>query len=1019
MRGRAYLRVSPPMPMTRTPALLALALLAVAAASAQAPAPGDLVINEVMYDPPAPQPSSNEWVEVLNVTAAPRDVGGLTVSDGGTPSAAVPAGTAIPAGGYLVLVNNGAAFSAAYPGVPFLEVAGFPALNNTGDRPALLLGGVEIDAVPYRPSWGGADASLERRDPLGPSAAASNFGTSTAAASATPGAQNSLFAPDTAGPTLTAAAISDDGRTITVAVSEPLDPASVTPAAFAVSGGPTVTAASYDAAALTVALTLSAPPTPGTITVTATNLRDPRGNTTPTSTAQVTYDPDLQPPTLVSAQATDAQTVVVTFNEPLGRASAETAANYQVTGGPAVASAALTSPTTVTLALAAPLAGPAQVTLTTQNVADARGNASGTQTTTFFFGQGSAAGPRDLVINEFLYDEPTTDNPGEFVEVFNRTDRAFDLRQFTLNDGTGDDQPVTTDARFVAPGGYAVVVEDGALFAAVFPGVPFVEQPSWSALNNSGDVIVLKYQGTTIDRLQYTPAWGGEDASLERKDPDGPSVQANFATTSDLRGGTPGARNSRFEIDRVGPQLTAATASRDGRTVTATVNEPLDPATVTPAAFAVSGATVTAVAYTPGAVTVALTLAAPLAAGDVTVTASGLRDGLGNATATTSTQFAFTPDTQDPGLARATATAPTTVRAEFTEPVTEASALAATYQVVDGPAVASVAVASRSGGGVTAVTLTLATPLADRTIYALAATGLVDLAGRTAARAETRFFFGRADTPTAGQVVITEVMYDPVNGSDGEYVEVLNTTEDRIFDLRAITLGGSGDPRPLAAGAAVVLPGEYVALVRSAAGFQATFPDAGFVVAGSAISLSNSGRPLVIKAGAVTLDSVVYQPRWHRVELEDATGLSLERRDPAGPSNAASNWSSSLADLGGTPSAANSLSISGTPVERETALTITSPFAPTRGEATQITYTLSSEAGLVRARVYDGGGRQVRELEPGRLSGQTATLVWDGTGDDRRPVRAGIYVVLVEAVDAEGGTTDRLRGAVVLARPGE
>ena len=71
----------------------------------------------------------------------------------------------------------------------------------------------------------------------------------------------------------------------------------------------------------------------------------------------------------------------------------------------------------------------------------------------------------------------------------------------------------------------------------------------------------------------------------------------------------------------------------------------------------------------------------------------------------------------------------------------------------------------------------------------------------------------------------------------------------------------------------------------------------------------------------------------------------------------------------------------------------------------------------MRCRVYDGGGRLVRELEPGRLVGGAATLVWDGTGDDRRPLRAGIYVVLVEAVDAEGGTAEAVRGAVVLARP--
>ena len=171
----------------------------------------------------------------------------------------------------------------------------------------------------------------------------------------------------------------------------------------------------------------------------------------------------------------------------------------------------------------------------------------------------------------------------------------------------------------------------------------------------------------------------------------------------------------------------------------------------------------------------------------------------------------------------------------------------------------------------------------------------------------------------------------------------------------------------------------------------------------------------MLRAAGAVLDSVFYQPRWHRVELEDATGIALERRDPAGPSNAASNWSSSLAAAGGTPSAPNSVSVSGTPVERAPELVITSPFNPP-AESARITYTLGAEASLVRARVYDGGGRLVAELEPGRLSGPTATLEWDGTTDGGRGARSGIYVVLVEAVDAQNGTTEALTGAVVLVR---
>ncbi|MEM0962597.1 MAG: lamin tail domain-containing protein [Bacteroidota bacterium] len=903
--------------MTR-PFLLALALL-FAIPPVLGQVAGDVVLNEIMYDPPPSQPSGNEWVEVLNASGAPLDLSGATFTDGTGTSDPLPPGTTLDDGAYLVIVRDAEDFVAAYPGIAFVEVDGFPALNNSGDRPALVLNGSELDAVPYAPSWGGADASLERRDPLGPSDQPANFGTSTAASGGTPGAQNSLVEIDT------------------------------------------------------------------------------------------------RPPVLVSAEAPDALSIRLLFDEPLDEASAENAASYAIDGGIGAPLAADLGPdgTEVLLALAAALVNGQTYTVTASNIGDTRGNVLVSATASFFFGQGDAADPRDVVINEFLYDEPSSDNPGEFVELFNRSDRTFDLRDFTLNDGTGDDQPITDQPVFLAPGGFAVIVEDGADFAQVFPGVAFIDQPGWSALNNSGDVIVLKYLGTEIDSLQYVPSWGGEDASLERRDPEGPSsVAANWETTSDLRGGTPAAENSQFAPDVTGPQLTGATASRDGQVVTVTLDEPVEPQS-TAGAFTVDGVGVSAVDYAPETTTVVLVLASRLPAGTTTVTASGLRDLLGNETASTSTTVEFTPDVTPPSLSRVTASSPTVLQVSFTEPVV----LSIAQFSVEGTSVTSAVATDSDDGGTTAAELSLSPALPDQALYRLSVAALTDLAGNIAAD-EAAFFLGTPDAPQAGQIVITEIMFDPQNGSDGEYLEVLNTSSDGVFDLRTVDLGDDDeDGGPLAESPVILLPGEYVALVRNVEGFRAVFSDAPFAEAGSVIGLSNSGETLVLRASGVVLDAVPYDPDWHRVELDDATGISLERRDPAGASDSPANWSSSLSDLGGTPSAENTLSIAESPVEREASLRVTSPFAPTRGEAAEITVTLSANASLVRARIYDGGGREVRELEPGRLVGGTATLLWDGTGDDRRPLRAGIYVVLVESVDAEGGTTEAVRGAVVLARP--
>ncbi len=903
--------------------LALLVLLSAGLVHAQAPAPGDVVVNEISYDPPAPQPSTNEWVEVVNRSASAVDLAGLRIIDaaGGT-SAAVPGPLVVPAGGFAVLVANGAAFAAAYPGVPFTALASFPTLNNTGDTVRLVLGGVDLDAVPYLASWGGTDKSLERRDPNGPSTQATNFGSTTDPAFGTPGRQNSLFAVDTTAPTVDA------------------------------------------------------------------------------------------------AEAVSATTVDVTFSEAVTAASAQNVANYSVSRGVGTpVSATLTSPTVVRLVLAAPLTGPQSYTVTVTGVADAVGNTA-TTTGTFFFGSFATPGPRDLVINEIMFDPPASQpSTNEWVEVVNRSGQTFDLAALRFADSQSASLVITSTPTPIAPGAYVVIGRDAAAFGAAYPGVPFVQVASFPTLNNDTDrPALLLPDGTIIDAVPYRVAWGGVDVSLERKDPNGPSTSArNFASSTDPAGATPGRQNSVFAPDTQGPTLVSAAASPDGRTVTVTVDEPLDPASVSATAFAVSGTTVVSAVYDDAALTVTLTLANPLT-GNATVTATGLRDGLGNTTATSTIALPFTPDATPPGISQAFPTDARTVRVEFTEPVTVLSAQNATY-AIDGGIGSPTAVAVETDGGfAVAVVLTLGTPLTERQVYTLSVAGLTDRAGNTQAGTSTRILFGQADTALPGQLVVNEVMYDPQTG-DSEYFEILNTTTDRVFGLRTITLddGDASSAMPLAQTPTLVLPGGSAVIVRNGPAFAARFPGVPFVAL-TGLSLSNSGEAIVLRSGGAVLDSVFYQPDWHRAELDDATGIALERRDPTGPSNTRSNWSSSLDSLGGTPGRLNSVSIATPAVPRGDAITVTSPFSPDDGQAARITYTLDLPAALVRVRIYDGGGRLVREIEDGRLSGQTGTVEWDGTDRDGRRMRAGIYIILLEAVDTEGGRTEAHRAVLVLAR---
>lgn len=142
-------------------------------AANQVTLPVAVVINEIMYhrrpqfSPYVENPE--EWIELHNKSGAAMDLGGWQLDE--AISFTFPPFTLLPAGGYLCVAKDAAAFSAAHPGVP---VAGSfsGSLSNRGER--LLLRdalGNAVDEVFYRDKepWplytDGLGSSLELRNP--------------------------------------------------------------------------------------------------------------------------------------------------------------------------------------------------------------------------------------------------------------------------------------------------------------------------------------------------------------------------------------------------------------------------------------------------------------------------------------------------------------------------------------------------------------------------------------------------------------------------------------------------------------------------------------------------------------------------------------------------------------------------------------------------------------------------------------------------------------------------------------
>ena len=319
-------------------------------------------------------------------------------------------------------------------------------------------------------------------------------------------------------------------------------------------------------------------------------------------------------------------------------------------------------------------------------------------------------------------------------------------------------------------------------------------------------------------------------------------------------------------------------------------------------------------------------------------------------------------------------------------------------------------------------------------------TGVEDRVGNRLTRATHPL----ALQPDSAEVGINELMYAPRTDdfddrpNQVEYVELLNQSNRRLT-LNGLHLTDRPDENGVAdtirVGRLLSLPPNGYAVVAAAPNnlsapassqLAAAFPKAPLAadsvkflpVDAAQIGLSNGGDQVrVHRADATVVADVAYRPDWHASSLEEPQGTSLERISPMARPAAADNWTSSAAPAGGTPGAPNSLSRSSDDAPESGIEIAPSPFSIERDGGTRIRYQLEDEPNLVRVRIYDARGRKVRTLEEARLTGRSGTLVWNGRDGNGTRVRVGVYVLLFEAVQTEGGTVARYKESVVVARP--
>ena len=295
---------------------------------------------------------------------------------------------------------------------------------------------------------------------------------------------------------------------------------------------------------------------------------DNRGGTPGEQNTVFTNIPDNTPPEIVAAVSVNENQVIVSFNEVLDFGSATTLENYSVNNGigTPIDVELLENEKEVLLTLSLNFIDQTTYTLSISAVSDCIGNPINASTITFDFIKTEEANRYDIIINEIYADpEPSIGLPErEFVELYNRSDKAINLEGYTLFEGTND--PPVLPFYILRPGTFVILQKEDVFIN--FLSFGDVIMLSKLALTNTGETISINDPfGNIIDAVAYSDQWyesgrneGGY--SLERINPDAPCItdQQNWGGSLANLGGTPGAENSIIlnTIDENVPDLIKA-----------------------------------------------------------------------------------------------------------------------------------------------------------------------------------------------------------------------------------------------------------------------------------------------------------------------------------------------------------------------------------------------------------------------------------------------------------------------------
>lgn len=666
---------------------------------------------------------------------------------------------------------------------------------------------------------------------------------------------------------------------------------------------------------------------------------------------------DNTPPSVTNIRQYGSNQILIEFDDVLNKNLANLPSSYGIDNGAFIVTVVCLSDYQVLLTLSTNMIDQTLYTITLNNLEDCVGNGMGIQTSSMTYYEAGAANHYDIIINEIMADpNPPVGLPEkEYVELYNRSNKTFNLENFTFTDASS----VTSTLPFfiLGPGEYVTLYDNGdtvsfSFFGNVLPVGPFPD------LNTSDELILQDQSGEVIDAVAYELSWyqnadkddGGW--SLERINPDRPCEAAdNWRASENLLGGTPSTPNSVLD------------ASPDVQSPDALRAFPLSPDSIrvyfSEAIADLAGATasnysldnginvLTARLEPPFYNTAILILDQALVLGTTyTITMNvGLTDCIGNPIALKNTARLALPQAIEQGdfILNEILFNPVTSGRDFIELYNTSNKVLNTADLV----------------------------------------------------------FSNAEIIDGNLANATSIQTRPVDVNwlvfPNEYV-VITDDPDQVR-------GQYNTPNPT------------LFVENNLPTFSDSEGSVFLYAAYDSSYLDNQGNPQIAYLAKV-MDLFEYSDDFHSPLIDDKNGVSLERIDFDAPTNDANNWHSAATEVGyATPAYQNSSfyanDLSGDDLIQLPTETV-SPDGDGYEDFLLINYNVDDLGYVANIDIYDATGRLVRNLINGELLAREGSLQWDGTNNEGKKARIGIHILALEIFRPDG-TVKRFKKTCIVA----